>query len=297
MTDREIMLSAEQRIDELMNKMLGSDPVSKKQVLQELKAVKESVHQVTTSTIDYQIVVDNLDDNILIADASETILYVNKAYQKSSGIPKENLIGKTVSHIAETTDYFTVTTVPDVIQKKEPVMKLSYLPGQKNPSIVVGMPIFYSNGELQYIIATNRELSTYTNLRDNYNTFLNLLSDMKSARSESSSPMLHPQMPPFWLPENPVPVKSSSPMQSIPQANEITCLLSRSTVLPFRHSFWNPNCSVMKKVLFQVQMHRVKKVCLKQPTKVRFCWMRLAICRWSCRQNCCVPSRAMRSPA
>lgn len=50
-------------------------------------------------------------------------------------------------------------------------MKLSYLPGQKNPSIVVGMPIFYSNGELQYIIATNRELSTYTNLRDNYNTF------------------------------------------------------------------------------------------------------------------------------
>ena len=183
MTDREIMLSAEQRIDELMNKMLGSDAVSKKQVLQELKAVKESVHQVTTSTIDYQIVVDNLDDNILIADASETILYVNKAYQKSSGIPKENLIGKTVSHIAETTDYFTVTTVPDVIQKKEPVMKLSYLPGQKNPSIVVGMPIFYSNGELQYIIATNRELSTYTNLRDNYNTFLNLLSDMKSAKN------------------------------------------------------------------------------------------------------------------
>lgn len=183
MTDREIMLSAEQRIDELMNKMLGSDPVSKKQVLQELKAVKESVHQVTTSTIDYQIVVDNLDDNILIADASETILYVNKAYQKSSGISKENLIGKTVSHIAETTDYFTVTTVPDVIQKKEPVMKLSYLPGQKNPSIVVGMPIFYSNGELQYIVATNRELSTYTDLRDNYNTFLNLLSDMKSAKN------------------------------------------------------------------------------------------------------------------
>lgn len=82
MTDREIMLSAEQRINELMNKMLGSDPVSKKQVLQELKAIKESVHQVTTSTIDYQIVVDNLDDNILIADASEIILYVNKAYRK-----------------------------------------------------------------------------------------------------------------------------------------------------------------------------------------------------------------------
>lgn len=183
MTDREIMLSAEQRINELMNKMLGSDPVSKKQVLQELKAIKESVHQVTTSTIDYQIVVDNLDDNILIADASEIILYVNKAYEKSSGILKEELIGKTVSYIAETTDYFTVTTVPDVIQKKEPVMKLSYLPGQKNPSIVVGMPIFYNNGELQYIVATNRELSTYTDLRDNYNTFLSLLSDMKATKN------------------------------------------------------------------------------------------------------------------
>ena len=89
MTDREIMLSAEQHIDELMNKMLGSDPVSKKQVLQELKAIKKSVHQVTTSTIDYQIVVDNLDDNILIAEASVIILYLNKAYEKSSGILKE----------------------------------------------------------------------------------------------------------------------------------------------------------------------------------------------------------------
>lgn len=40
MTDREIMLSAEQRIDELMNKMLGSDPVSKKQVLRNSKQSK-----------------------------------------------------------------------------------------------------------------------------------------------------------------------------------------------------------------------------------------------------------------
>lgn len=178
MTDREIMLSAEQRTDELMKKLAGSDPVSKKQVLQELTLIKESIHQVTTSKIDYQVVVDNLDDNILIADASEEILYTNNAYIKHSGIPREALIGKTVTHIMENTHYFTVATVPDVIKRKEPVMKLSYLPGQKNPSIVIGVPIFDKQGELQYIVATNRELSSYTNLRDNYNTFLDLLTNM-----------------------------------------------------------------------------------------------------------------------
>lgn len=178
MTDREIMLAAEQRTNGLMEKMAGPDPISKKQVLQELTNIKESIHQVTTSTVDYQIIVDNLDDNILIADASEKILYTNNAYVKHSGIPREALVGKTITDIVENTSYFTVVTVPDVIRRKEPVMKLSYISGQKNPSIVIGVPIFDKQGELQYVVATNRELSTYTNLRDNYTTFLNLLNNM-----------------------------------------------------------------------------------------------------------------------
>lgn len=47
----------------------------------------------TTSAIDYQVVLDNLDEKILIVNCTEDILYVNNAYVRDTGIAAENLIG------------------------------------------------------------------------------------------------------------------------------------------------------------------------------------------------------------
>ncbi len=175
MTDREVMQSTENRIQELIQQLSVPGPVSKKEILKELELVRSEIHQVTTSPIDYQLVVDNLDENILIADKNETILYINNAYVEHTGIPGDALLGRTVTDVLNEKKYFTVATVPDVIQRKESVMKLSSLPGQEKPGIVVGTPIFDTEGDIQYVVAVNRGLSTYVNLHDNYVDFLNML--------------------------------------------------------------------------------------------------------------------------
>ena len=175
MTDRQLMQSAENRIQQILEQLSDSDDFSKEKLLEELSQIRCDIHQVTNSAIDYQVVVDNLDENILIADKTETILYVNRAYLEHTGIPQNKLIGRTVTDVLNEKKYFTVATVPDVIARKESVMKLSYLPGQEKPGVVVGTPIFDTSGDIQYVVTVNRGLSTYANLHDNYIDFLQML--------------------------------------------------------------------------------------------------------------------------
>lgn len=179
MTDREIMLDSERQVNELIDLFSTTAPIDKADVRKQLVEIRNKIHQVTTSSIDYQIVVDNLDDNILIANANEEILYINPAYEKHSGIAKEQLLGQRVSDIMNTKKFFTVATVPDVIKRKERVMKLSNMATGKLPGIVVGVPVFDPDNNLQYVVASNRALSSYTELRDNFNEFFNMLNEIR----------------------------------------------------------------------------------------------------------------------
>lgn len=180
MTDREIMRQAERKVTGLIDLLSTGQPVNFQEMRKKLVEVRGDIHKVTTSDIDYQVVVDNLDDNILIANSQEEILYVNPAYEKHTGIAKEALIGHKVSNVLKSQQYFTVATVPDVLKRKEKVMKLAYMNARKNPGIVVGVPIFSKDDpkEIQYVVATNRGLSSYVDLRDNFTEFINTLTQM-----------------------------------------------------------------------------------------------------------------------
>ena len=179
MTDREIMLNAEAKTKELVELFSSSRPLDRAAIRQELVEIRNEIHQVATSVIDYQVVVDNMDDNILISDPEEKIIYINPAYEKHTGIPKEALLGRRVSDVVKEKKYFTTATIPDVIKRKERVMKLSYMSKNQNPGIVVGTPVFDPHGNLQYVVATNRGLSSFTDLRNNFNDFVDLLNDLQ----------------------------------------------------------------------------------------------------------------------
>lgn len=181
MTDRDIMRRAGKKADTLIERLSAGETIDPKELRATLVDMRNDIRQVSESVIDYQVVMDNLDDNILIANNKEEILYVNPSYEKNVGIPKEVLLGHKVSDILNSKKYFTVATVPDVIKRKEKVVKMSYMNSNKNPGIVVGVPIFDQENpdEIQYVVATNRGLSTFADLRENFNDFLNTLSKMK----------------------------------------------------------------------------------------------------------------------
>lgn len=182
MTDREIMIHAQEEIMHLFNSLSSASEINISDLRTSLMQIHNEIEKVTTSVIDYQTVVDNLDENILIANNKEEILYVNPSYEKNTGISKEVLLGRKVSDILNTHQYFTVATVPDVLKRKEKVMKLSTLNTRKNPGIVIGAPIFCKDNpnEIQYVVATNRALSSYTDLRDSFSEFIDTLTQMNN---------------------------------------------------------------------------------------------------------------------
>ena len=95
MLHRSIMLHAEDRIHELIVRLQTDPaPLARETLLNELTQIEASVHEVAHSVVDYQHVMDELDDNILVADKDEVVLYVNDAYIRHTGIAPEQILGK-----------------------------------------------------------------------------------------------------------------------------------------------------------------------------------------------------------
>ncbi len=169
MLHRSIMLHAEDRIHALITRLRESAaPPERQALLDELTEIEASVHEVAHSVVDYQHVMDELDDNILVADKDEVVLYVNDAYIRHTGIAPEQILGKRITELLETGTYFTDPTVPEVIRSRKKVMKLSSMFGRPDSlGFVTGVPIFDDAGEIQYVVACNRGVSTFKELRDN----------------------------------------------------------------------------------------------------------------------------------
>ena len=179
MTDREIMLQVEESLSIIIDRLSTGETIDRQKLLNDLTVARHNVHRVTHSVIDFQIVVDNLDENILISDGHEKILYTNKAYEKNSGIPQDELIGHKVSEVLKTKKYFTAATIPEVIENKTSTIKLSNMYNSDLPGIVTSSPIFDPKGNIQYVVAVNRALSTFFGLREDFVNFISQLNKIR----------------------------------------------------------------------------------------------------------------------
>ena len=164
MLHRSIMLHAEDRIHVLITRLRESAaPPERQALLDELTEIEASVHEVAHSVVDYQHVMDELDDNILVADKDEVVLYVNDAYIRHTGIAPEQILGKRITELLETGTYFTDPTVPEVIRSRKKVMKLSSMFGRPDSlGFVTGVPIFDDAGEIQYVVAFGYERGSFS---------------------------------------------------------------------------------------------------------------------------------------
>ena len=201
MLHRSIMLHAEDRIHALITRLRESAaPPERQALLDELTEIEASVHEVAHSVVDYQHVMDELDDNILVADKDEVVLYVNDAYIRHTGIAPEQILGKRITELLETGTYFTDPTVPEVIRSRKKVMKLSSMFGRPDSlGFVTGVPIFDDAGEIQYVVACNRGVSTFKELRDNFVHFVEAVNNLQGAAGHvqmvpNSSGIVTPQM-------------------------------------------------------------------------------------------------------
>lgn len=110
-------------------------------------------------------VVDSSYDGIYITDGEGNTLRVNDAYEKISGIKKEEIIGKNMRRMVEE-GYISLSASLIAIEKKEAVtIEQEYKTGKK--AIVTSNPVFNSEDKSVNIVVTNvRDITEIVALKD-----------------------------------------------------------------------------------------------------------------------------------
>lgn len=146
--------------------------------------------------IDFKEVVDNLDDSVLITDAQGTVLYINPAYTRNTGITGSDVLGKDIRSLIGPDKLITGGAVTSVLESKKSAFRLSttYKTGTPLMGYVSGTPIFdEKSGELRQVIACSRPIFTLRSLQEDFEGFLrevNMLSGGTSPRKSVSTDSL-----------------------------------------------------------------------------------------------------------
>lgn len=106
---------------------------------------------------------DALYDGIYVMERNGTIIAVNKAFTKMTGIGEDDIIGKNVRFLVEN-KIVAESTATKVLVEKKKVSALSTINNQK--IIITGNPIFDKNGEVSQVLTVMRDVTELIKLQE-----------------------------------------------------------------------------------------------------------------------------------
>ena len=102
-------------------------------------------------------ILDALHDGVYITDAQGITVSVNKAYERITGIRREDIVGRHMSELVEE-GYISKSVSLEVIQKRRPITLVqSVKDGRK--IVVSGTPMFDDQGFLHHVVTNVRDVT------------------------------------------------------------------------------------------------------------------------------------------
>lgn len=117
-----------------------SDLESAKELTEELEAIFESSY-----------------DGMFVTDADGVVIRVNKSYERISGIPVQNILGRNMSDLVKE-GYFDQSVTLQVMKEQRRLTMLQKIKGEKM-TLVTGNPIFDGAGILKRIVTNVRDIT------------------------------------------------------------------------------------------------------------------------------------------
>jgi len=110
-----------------------------------------------------QKILDHSSDEIFVVDGNKRIVYVNRVCERHYGLKPAEVIGKNVTELYEE-GYWTPSIIPPIFEEKRTtVMKqTTYLGGEL---ITTAVPLLNSEGEIDLVVITSRQLQHFTSIR------------------------------------------------------------------------------------------------------------------------------------
>ena len=106
---------------------------------------------------DYRSICENLYDGIHITDGTGTILFINEAYTRTTGIRPEELIGRKVADIEAEGVLYTGSVTGRVLATGKRVNSVATIHRLDKEVLVTGTPVFDSDGNIRLVVTNTRD--------------------------------------------------------------------------------------------------------------------------------------------
>lgn len=170
------------------------------QDISELEKVTRELVEEKKLAKELQEVIESSYDGIWITDGEGYTLHVNSAYERISGMKKEELLGR---HMQELLDagYFSDSVTLHVLRKKERVTIMHDIRKTGKRVLITGNPIFNEDGEIVRVVTNVRDITELIELKQDLEVkerqaarFQNELAQLRSQRMDDDIVMESPQM-------------------------------------------------------------------------------------------------------
>lgn len=105
-----------------------------------------------------------LNDGLYISDPDGNTLWVNKMYEKLTGLGPQDLVGRNVRELVQE-GVFDQVVNPDVVRDGKPVTHVQHLSNGKK-LVLSGYPVFDEHGELCLVLTFARDITILTQMHD-----------------------------------------------------------------------------------------------------------------------------------
>lgn len=116
--------------------------------------------------IDFKKICDHLIDAIYVTDGEGNTIYVNDAYLKLGNLRREEIMGMNVFNPDQTKQVYTGGVLPDVLKRGRRCEKVGALKRTNTKVHITGIPIFDDDGNIEYAIATEKDVARLEELKD-----------------------------------------------------------------------------------------------------------------------------------
>ncbi|MBS1229344.1 MAG: norR 15 [Proteobacteria bacterium] len=108
--------------------------------------------------LDFQEIGDHLYDGVYIADGSGLTLYVNKSYERITGLKASEVVGRYVQDLLAAGVYSNAVT-PEVLRLKKRVDSVGRSSRNGSRMLITGNPIFDQDGKIKLVAVIEREIT------------------------------------------------------------------------------------------------------------------------------------------
>ena len=129
---------------------------------------------------------DAFRDAVCISDRDGLTLLVNRKHTEITGVPREEMVGKSTLALVEK-GLFDVVINPEVVRTRQPVIRVQTLADGRK-LVLEGKPVLDAQGEVAYVVTFIRDETTLAELREQVVTQKELLEAFQQLSTHTKVP-------------------------------------------------------------------------------------------------------------